>query len=92
MTPTRINMTVLEKWWAETFKPRKKNVGLSIILRSLNKKKGHRFTDKRMDRGVQRAIELKQRQKRLNFIRTGSAQAFERALALHNAKLIHIQN
>lgn len=60
--------TQLEKWWDETFAPKKKTEP-SALLRFLRKPKGApNFADKRMQRGVQKAIAQKSRAARLERI------------------------
>lgn len=78
-----MSISILEAWWNETFakKAKQKKTTLDLLGRLLNRRKGHRFTDRRMDRGVQRVIAAKRRPERLAFINRGRQQALDVALA-----------
>lgn len=72
--------TRLQKWWDEAF-VKKPKPAASALLRFLRKpKRAPVFSDKRMQRGVQVAVEKKQRPARLAFIRDSQRQAVEIAL------------
>lgn len=79
--------TQLEKWWDETFAPRKKDklTALQIFLRRPHG--APNFADKRMQRGVQMAIAKKRRAQRLEFINEYRSQGLAMAQMLREAYL-----